>query len=93
MSQDNVVAVEDAYEAFARGGLDRFLDHWTDDLDHRSIAGAPDDRGPSHGKDQMRTYVQDWIETFEAFMIEPSHRSRSRSAFKKNLPCSGSLEY
>jgi len=71
MSQDNVAAVEDAYEAFASGGLDRFLDHWTDDLDHRSIEGAPDDRGPIHGKDQMRTYVQDWIDTFDAFRIEP----------------------
>jgi ketosteroid isomerase-like protein len=51
--------------------LDRFLEHWTQDLDHRSIEGAPDDRGPLHGKDAMRSYVQDWIDTFDGFRIEP----------------------
>jgi ketosteroid isomerase-like protein len=71
MSQESIAAVKDAYRAFASGGLDRFLEHWTDDLDHRSIEGAPDDRGPIHGKDAMRTYVQDWIDTFDEFSIEP----------------------
>ena len=71
MSQQNVAAVEAAYEAFVRGGLDRFIEHWTDDLDHRSIEGAPDDRGPIHGKDAMRAYVQDWIDLFDDFRIEP----------------------
>jgi ketosteroid isomerase-like protein len=71
MSQENVTAVEAAYEALARGGLDRFIDCWTDDLDHRSIEGAPDDRGPIHGKEAMRAYVQDWIDLFDNFRIEP----------------------
>jgi ketosteroid isomerase-like protein len=71
MSQENVAAVEAAYEALARGGLDRFIEHWTDDLDHRSIEGAPDDRGPIHGKNAMRAYVQDWIDLFDDFRIEP----------------------
>ena len=71
MSQDNVVAVEDAYRAFARDGLDGFLEHWTDDLDHRSIEGAPDDRGPIRGKPAMRAFVQDWIDTFDAFRMAP----------------------
>jgi ketosteroid isomerase-like protein len=71
MREENVAAVEDAYRAFAHEGLDRFLEHWTDDLDHRSIEGAPDDRGPIHGKDAMRAYVQDWIDTFDEFNIEP----------------------
>jgi ketosteroid isomerase-like protein len=71
MSRETIAAVEDAYRALASGGLDRFLEHWTDDLDHRSIEGAPDDRGPIHGKDAMRAYVQDWIDTFDEFSIEP----------------------
>jgi ketosteroid isomerase-like protein len=71
MSQENIAAVKDAYRAFADEGLDRFLEHWTDDLDHRSIEGAPDDRGPIHGKTAMRAYVQDWIDTFDEFKIEP----------------------
>ena len=71
MSEENVAAVEDAYMALARDGLDGFLDHWADDLDHRSIEGAPDDRGPIHGKQAMRAYVQDWIDMFDAFRIAP----------------------
>jgi ketosteroid isomerase-like protein len=71
MSQDNVVAVEEAYRAFAHAGLDGFLEHWTDDLDHRSIEGAPDDRGPIRGKQAMRAFVQDWIDTFDAFRLAP----------------------
>src|SRR5919204_4983736 len=71
MSGESVAAVEAAYEAFARGGLDRFIEHWSDDLDHRSIEGAPDDRGPIRGKEAMRIYLQDWIDTFDDYRIEP----------------------
>jgi ketosteroid isomerase-like protein len=71
MSQEDVAAVEDAYRALASEGLDRFLEHWSDDLDHRSIIGAPDDRGPIHGRDAMRAYVQDWMDTFDGFWIRP----------------------
>jgi len=67
----NTAAVLAAYEAFAQGGLDRFVEHWTGDLNHRSIVGAPDDRGPVRGKDALRAYVQDWIDVFENFRIEP----------------------
>jgi ketosteroid isomerase-like protein len=71
MSQEDLAAVEDAYQALASAGLDRFVEHWSDDLDHRSISGAPDDRGPIHGKGAFRAYVQDWMDTFDEFWIEP----------------------
>jgi ketosteroid isomerase-like protein len=71
MSQENVEVVKVAYEAFARGGLDRFMEHFTDDVDHRAIKGAPDDRGPIHGKDAVRAHLQDWIDTFDRFSFEP----------------------
>ena len=31
MSQENVEVVKVAYEVFARAGLDRFMEHFTDD--------------------------------------------------------------
>jgi ketosteroid isomerase-like protein len=71
MSGEKGAVIEAAYDAFSRDGLDGFLDHWSDDLDHRSIVGAPDDRGPIQGKAAMRAYVQDWIDTFDGFRIEP----------------------
>ena len=42
MSEENakIALIEAAYEALAEGGLDRFLEHWTEDLDHRAIEGA-----------------------------------------------------
>lgn len=68
---EKIAVVEAAYVALADGGLDRFLEYWTEDLDHRSIEGAPDDQGPLHGRDAMRAYVQDWIDTFDGFEIHP----------------------
>ena len=35
MSRENVEVVKVAYEAFARGGLDRFMEHFTDDVEYR----------------------------------------------------------
>ena len=71
MSQENVEIVKVAYEALASGGLDPFMEHFTDDIEYRSIEGAPDDRGPIHGKNAMRAFVQDWIDTFDEFKIDP----------------------
>jgi ketosteroid isomerase-like protein/GNAT superfamily N-acetyltransferase len=71
MSAENVAVVETAYEDFGARGLDEFVEHWTEDLDHRSIEGAPDDRGPILGREAFRAYLQDWIDTFEEYRLEP----------------------
>jgi ketosteroid isomerase-like protein len=71
MSQENVEIVKAAYEAFARGGLDPWLEHFADDVEWRSIEGAPDDVGPIHGKDALRAWLQDWIDMFDGFWMEP----------------------
>jgi ketosteroid isomerase-like protein len=70
MSQENVEVVKVAYEAFARGGLDRFMGHFTEDVDYRAVVRAIDDVGPSHGKDALRAFLQDWIDTFDGFRME-----------------------
>jgi len=43
---------------------------WADDIDYRAIEGAPDDVGPIQGRDAMRSYVQDWIDTVADFTVE-----------------------
>ena len=63
--------IEAAYAALAEDGLDEFLDCWADDLDHRAIKGAPDDPGPIRGRDAMRAYIQDWMDTFDGFEVQP----------------------
>jgi ketosteroid isomerase-like protein len=72
MSQENVDTVRAAYEAFAQRGLDGFLEYLAEGVEHRAIEGAPDDRGPMHGKDAVRAYVQDWLDTFDGFTAEPT---------------------
>ena len=70
MSQENVELVRAAVDAYGRDGIDGVNDYWTDDIDHRAAEGAIDDRGPIHGKDAMRAYMQDWIDTFDDFKTE-----------------------
>jgi ketosteroid isomerase-like protein len=71
MSEENVAVVQAALNAFARDGLDGFAEYWADDIEWRAVEGALDDRGPIHGKAEMRAYLQDWIDTFDDFRAEP----------------------
>ena len=70
MSQENVEVVKVAYEAFARGGLDRYMEHFTDDVVYlrRGCSRRP---GPIHGKDAVRAWLQDWIDMFDGYWMEP----------------------
>jgi ketosteroid isomerase-like protein len=71
MSEENVEIVRDATVAYNRGDLDACIEYWADDIDHRAVEGALDDRGPIHGKDAVRAYLQDWIDTFDDLRAEP----------------------
>ena len=70
VSQENADVVRLAYEALARGGLDRFMEHFTDDVDYRAVSGAPDDIGPIHGKNAFRAWLKDWFDMFDGFKME-----------------------
>ena len=65
MSQENVEIVKANYEAWAKGGLDRWLEHWVDDLHYRGV--NPGDEGLIRGKDGLRAHIQEWIDTFDEF--------------------------
>jgi ketosteroid isomerase-like protein len=71
MSKQNVGVVQAASDAFARDGVDGWLEYFTDDLDYRAAEGAIDDRGPIHGKDALRAYAEDWAEMFDDVRFEP----------------------
>src|SRR4030095_11383356 len=70
MSEENVEIVRAAAAAANRGDLEAMLEYWTDDLDYRAAEGALDDRGPIHGKDALRAFAQDWLDTFDEFKGE-----------------------
>jgi ketosteroid isomerase-like protein len=67
MSQENVEIVKVAYEVFAREGLDRFVEHFTDDVEYRVLGADGLIHGPIHGKDGLRAWLQDWIDMFDGF--------------------------
>ena len=71
MSKENVGVVQAAADAFARDGVDGWLEYFTDDVDYRAAEGAIDDRGPIHGKDALRAYAEDWAEMFDDVRFEP----------------------
>ena len=71
MSKENVRVVQAAADAFARDGIDGWLEYFTDDVDYRAAEGAIDDRGPIHGKDALRAYMEDWAEMFDEVRFEP----------------------
>ena len=71
MSQENIEIIRDAAAAFNRGDLDTWFEYVADDIDHRAAEGALDDRGPMHGKDAVRAYMQDWLDLFDDFRSKP----------------------
>ncbi len=46
------------------------MEHFARDVDYRAFEGAPDDRGPMHGKAAVRAWLQDWIDMFDEFRME-----------------------
>ena len=71
MSEENVEVVRVAYEAFAGEGLDRFMEHFTDDVEYHVLTGGGAlVLGQVHGKDAVRAWLQDWIDMFDEFWME-----------------------
>jgi ketosteroid isomerase-like protein len=71
MTEKNVALIQQAYAAWNRAGLDAFSEYWAEDARWQSIPGAPDDRGPMRGWSHVRAYLEDWLETFDDFRVEP----------------------
>jgi ketosteroid isomerase-like protein len=71
MSRENVETIERAYAVWKEAGVDAFLEYWAANAEWRSIPGDPVYRDPMHGKDAVRAYLEDWLDTFEDFGVEP----------------------
>jgi ketosteroid isomerase-like protein len=72
MAEEKMRLVREAFEALDRDGLDGWIAYVSDDMDHRAIVGAPDDRGPMHGKQEQKEYLQEWFDMFDNFKIVPT---------------------
>lgn len=72
MSQENVEIVRRSWKAFVDGGLDALMEYFDREINWRAIEGAPDDVGEMHGKDAVRRYLQDWLDTFQDITSTPT---------------------
>jgi ketosteroid isomerase-like protein len=69
MSQENGEVVRRQFAAFEHG-LDGAAGFWHQDIDWRAVEGAADDVGVIRGRDALRRYYQDWIDTLDDLRAE-----------------------
>ena len=69
MSRENVETVRASWRALADGGLDALTEFWDPEIDWRAIEGAPDDVGEMRGREAVRRYLQDWVDTFDGLTV------------------------
>lgn len=62
--------VRRSWEAFNRGGLDAIEEFWHPDIEWRAAEGEVDDIGVFRGRDGMRRYYGDWLDTFDDWQVE-----------------------
>jgi uncharacterized protein len=71
MSKENVEIVRRLWQAFADGGMDALMEYFDPEINWRAMEGAPDDVGEMNGRDAVRWYMQDWLDTFEDITSVP----------------------
>jgi ketosteroid isomerase-like protein len=53
-----------------RFDTDALVGYYHPDINYRAVEGAPDDIGEFTGHEAMRTYHQQWVDTFDNFRVE-----------------------
>jgi ketosteroid isomerase-like protein len=53
------------FATFGHGGLEAAAQLWHPEIEWRAIEGAVDDVGVMRGRDAMRRYYAEWVETME----------------------------
>ncbi len=71
MSQENLEVVQGAYEAFNRAGLDALLEHLHPDLEYDVTAGIGPYAGMYYGRGAVRSFLADYLESWEYVRMEP----------------------
>src|SRR6185437_14146945 len=71
VSQENVEAVREAYEAFSRAGLDAHLDHFHPDAEYDMTATIGPYAGTYRGRAAIRDFLADYFDSWEYVRMEP----------------------
>jgi len=62
--------VRSYFRTFGSGGVDAAAEFWHPEIEWRAIDGALDDVGVLRGRDALRRYYQDWIDTLAELRAE-----------------------
>lgn len=60
----NAEVVRRQFESF-QFGLDEVAEFWHPDIEWRAVEGAADDVGVMKGRDALRRYYHDWLDSFD----------------------------
>ena len=63
MALSNADVVRSYFRTFDSGGVDAAAEFWHPDIEWRAVDGAADDVGLIRGRDALRHYYEDWIDT------------------------------
>ena len=63
MTLTNAEVVRSYFRTFVSGGVDAAAEFWHPDIEWRAVDGAADDVGVIRGRDALRRYYEDWIDT------------------------------
>ena len=58
------------FHTFGSGGVDAAAEFWHPDVEWRAVDGAADDVGVIRGRDALRRYYEDWIDTLAELRAE-----------------------
>ena len=58
------------FRTFEEGGVDAAAEFWHPEVEWRAVEAAADDVGVIRGRDELRHYYQDWIDTLADLRAE-----------------------
>jgi ketosteroid isomerase-like protein len=58
------------FGAFESGGIDAVSEFWHPEIQWRAVEAAPDDVGVMRGREALRRYYQDWVDTLDDMHAE-----------------------
>lgn len=67
---DSADVVRSYFATFGSGGVDAAAEFWHPEIEWRAVDGAADDIGVIRGRDALRRYYQDWIDTLAELRAE-----------------------
>ena len=70
MASSSADVVRSYFRTFGSGGVDAAAEFWHPEIEWRAIDGAADDVGVIRGRDALRRYYQDWIDTLAELRAE-----------------------